>query len=250
MEKFEYALPLNMLIGSIFRQIRIANRLDQGDVAQVTTLLPSTISKIESNSVQLTVDFIFTLCTFYELTPSTLFLLVEEVISVLQTEHKIFKNTEKPSGGLNIGKTAVTLNVDEIITPFSLGVAGGALSAVAFAGGSILGILNDNKKPLKATSFTGSVLAGAAALLANPMTLSMGIASYTALKESKKNAEQVKLFALSSKHLNDILDELVKNGRILSNLTLISNEKKSLYKEIIKQRETLEKEHKDKDVID
>ena len=42
MEKFEYALPLNMLIGSIFRQIRIANRLDQGDVAQVTTLLPST----------------------------------------------------------------------------------------------------------------------------------------------------------------------------------------------------------------
>lgn len=60
---------------------KIANRLDQGDVAQVTTLLPSTISKLNLNSVQLTVDFIFTLCTFYELTPSTLFLLVEEVIS-------------------------------------------------------------------------------------------------------------------------------------------------------------------------
>ena len=86
---------LNSVVGCIFRHLRNISDVGQLELADITNLPASTISKIESGSINITVELIFMLCSYYQISLTEFFKILETAIQSLY-EDKVFIYLIKP----------------------------------------------------------------------------------------------------------------------------------------------------------
>lgn len=235
---------MNSVVGCIFRHLRNISDVGQLEIAEITKLPTSTISKIESGSINITIELCFMLCSYYQISFTEFFRILETAIeslyddkvfiyltkteSVTIKEHTISidKTTSRASAGaLSEIKTALTS--DSLVNHMALGAAVGVAGA---AGGMIV----------------APVVLGAGALLAitNPILGALSIGKekkgsrqYERLIETtteKKisggkeatEEEMIDLPILSAKQIYAILKDTL-NSLPIENL---SQEQKNLYK--------------------
>lgn len=80
---------LNSVVGCIFRHLRNISDVGQLELADITNLPASTISKIESGSINITVELIFMLCSYYQISLTEFFKVLETAIQSLYDD-KVF----------------------------------------------------------------------------------------------------------------------------------------------------------------
>lgn len=95
MENFVFATNLNVVMGCVFKEIRTKFGIEQTVISNALDIPVSTISKIESGSMNLTAEYIFMLCSFYGVKASYFLEVVERCIDYLQMNKKVFVYNEK-----------------------------------------------------------------------------------------------------------------------------------------------------------
>lgn len=86
MTVYIWSVSLNTLTGCMFRHIRDTIGKGQKDVAKEIGQLPSTISKLESGSANITIEHIYSFCTTYRISLSDFVELIEQATLKLQQE--------------------------------------------------------------------------------------------------------------------------------------------------------------------
>lgn len=81
-----WSASLNTTVGCIFRHLRNVANIDQAVVAEAVKLPASTISKLESGSANITIEYAFALCLFYEITLTEFARIVEMTLVELEKE--------------------------------------------------------------------------------------------------------------------------------------------------------------------
>lgn len=81
-----WSASLNTTVGCIFRHLRNVANIDQAVVAEAVKLPTSTISKLESGSTNITIEYTFALCLFYEITLTEFARVVEMTLVELEKE--------------------------------------------------------------------------------------------------------------------------------------------------------------------
>ena len=190
MATYIWSAPLNMAVGCIFKHFRILRNLDQAEAAEISGLVASTISKLESGSTNITIEHVFILCAAYKVSLSDFARVIELAVIELHKE-KVFvyseKSVEKSEYVVIKDNTVVVKTEDSLL---SLGASTG-IGAVA------------------------SVLAGP---LAGPLGIMLGVAGASAYSKyknsnSKKHKdateteldEEITLPKLSSKQIYSVL---------------------------------------------
>lgn len=190
MATYIWSAPLNMAVGCIFKHFRILRNLDQAEAAEISGLVASTISKLESGSTNITIEHVFILCATYKVSLSDFARVIELAVIELHKE-KVFvyseKSVEKSEYVVIKDNTVVVKTEDSLL---SLGASTG-IGAVA------------------------SVLAGP---LAGPLGIMLGVAGASAYSKyknsnSKKHKdateteldEEITLPKLSSKQIYSVL---------------------------------------------
>lgn len=80
---------LNSVVGCVFRHLRNISDVGQLELAEITNLPASTISKIESGSINITIELIFMLCSYYQISLTEFFKILETAIESLYDD-KVF----------------------------------------------------------------------------------------------------------------------------------------------------------------
>lgn len=78
--EFTFSTTLDAVIGSILKDMRQKLQLEQADVAKVLSFQPSTLSKIETGSIKITVEYVAMLCGTYSVKLSDFFAILEECV--------------------------------------------------------------------------------------------------------------------------------------------------------------------------
>lgn len=81
-----WSASLNTTVGCIFRHLRNVANIDQAIVAEAVKLPASTISKLESGSANITIEYAFALCLFYDITLTEFARIVEMTLVELEKE--------------------------------------------------------------------------------------------------------------------------------------------------------------------
>lgn len=79
-----FSTTLDAVIGSILKDRRQKLQLEQADVAKALSFQPSTLSKIETGSVKITVEYVAMLCGAYNIKLSDFFAILEECVNYLK----------------------------------------------------------------------------------------------------------------------------------------------------------------------
>lgn len=97
-----WSASLNTTVGCIFRHLRNVANIDQAIVAEAVKLPASTISKLESGSANITIEYAFALCLFYDITLTEFARIVEMTLVELEKErvfiHLEMSKLEKSKG--------------------------------------------------------------------------------------------------------------------------------------------------------
>lgn len=199
---------LNSVVGCIFRHLRNISDVGQLELADITNLPASTISKIESGSINITVELIFMLCSYYQISLTEFFKILETAIQSLY-EDKVFiyltktesvtikentismdKATSVASAGAlsgakltsaslaTMGGGAIASSRDERATPTVIKEVGANNIGLGTAGGTaLLGAMG-------AVTFPALLGAGALLAISNPI-----LGALSALKKNKGSTE-------------------------------------------------------------
>lgn len=126
MATYIWSAPLNMAVGCIFKHFRILRNLDQAEAAEISGLVASTISKLESGSTNITIEHVFILCAAYKVSLSDFARVIELAVIELHKE-KVFvyseKSVEKSEYVVIKDNTVVVKTEDSLL---SLGASTGA----------------------------------------------------------------------------------------------------------------------------
>lgn len=202
---------LNSVVGCIFRHLRNISDVGQLELADITNLPASTISKIESGSINITVELIFMLCSYYQISLTEFFKILETAIQSLY-EDKVFiyltktesvtikentismdKATSVASAGAlsgakltsaslaTMGGGAIASSRDERATPTVIKEVGANNIGLGTAGGTaLLGAMG----AMGAVTFPALLGAGALLAISNPI-----LGALSALKKNKGSTE-------------------------------------------------------------
>lgn len=196
MATYIWSAPLNMAVGCIFKHFRILRNLDQAEAAEISGLVASTISKLESGSTNITIEHVFILCAAYKVSLSDFARVIELAVIELHKE-KVFvyseKSVEKSEYVVIKDNTVVVKTEDSLL---SLGASTGADIGVGIA----------------------------ASVLAGPLGIVLGVAGASAYSKyknsnSKKHKdateteldEEITLPKLSSKQIYSVLKDFFES---------------------------------------
>lgn len=114
---------LNTVTGAILRHLRSTTNKDQATVAESVNLPTSTISKLESGSANITIEYIYMLCHLYEIS-LTDFARIIELASVELLRQKVYIYVEK-SESIDLKDGTVVVHPYSSIKTGALGILGG-----------------------------------------------------------------------------------------------------------------------------
>ena len=77
MTSYIWCTSLNTVTGAVLRHLRNSTKKDQITVAKAINLPTSTISKLESGSANITIEYVYMLCNVYEISLTTFSKLIE-----------------------------------------------------------------------------------------------------------------------------------------------------------------------------
>ena len=86
MANYIWSAQLNIVTGSLFRHMRTATGKGQKEVAEETSQLASTISKLESGASNITIEHIYSFCTLYKVSLSDFVELLEQATAELDKQ--------------------------------------------------------------------------------------------------------------------------------------------------------------------
>lgn len=199
---------LNSVVGCIFRHLRNISDVGQQELADITNLPASTISKIESGSINITVELIFMLCSYYQISLTEFFKVLETAIQSLY-EDKVFIYLTKTES-VNIKENTISMDKTTSLAS-ARALSGAALTSASLAamgGGAIASSRDDNATPtvLKEVGVSsmalGAISAAAIGPLAIPVALGAGallaisnpiLGSLSIFKKNKEKIENKKL---------------------------------------------------------
>lgn len=154
---------LNSVVGCVFRHLRNISDVGQLELAEITNLPASTISKIESGSINITIELIFMLCSYYQISLTEFFKILETAIESLYDD-KVFIYLTKTEF-VTIKENTISMARDTSMASAGvlsdrLGISSGTSTAAGLAAGLAAGGI-----------LTFPVFLGASALLAisNPI---------------------------------------------------------------------------------
>lgn len=199
---------LNSVVGCIFRHLRNISDVGQLELADITNLPASTISKIESGSINITVELIFMLCSYYQISLTEFFKILETAIQSLY-EDKVFIYLTKTE---SVTIKENTISMDKATSVASAGALSGAkltsASLAAMGGGAIASSRDERATPtvIKEVSANniglgtagGTALLGAMGAVTFPALLGAGallaisnpiLGALSALKKNKGSTE-------------------------------------------------------------
>lgn len=148
MATYIWSAPLNMAVGCIFKHFRILRNLDQAEAAEISGLVASTISKLESGSTNITIEHVFILCAAYKISLSDFARVIELAVIELHKE-KVFvyseKSVEKSEYVVIKDNTVVVKTEDSLLslgasTGANIGVAASVLALPLGSLGIVLGV--------------------------------------------------------------------------------------------------------------
>lgn len=199
---------LNSVVGCIFRHLRNISDVGQLELADITNLPASTISKIESGSINITVELIFMLCSYYQISLTEFFKILETAIQSLY-EDKVFIYLTKTE---SVTIKENTISMDKATSVASAGALSGAkltsASLAAMGGGAIASSRDERATPtvikevganniglgtaggtallgaMGAVTFPALLGAGALLAISNPI-----LGALSALKKNKGSTE-------------------------------------------------------------
>lgn len=94
MANYIWSAQLNIVTGSLFRHMRTATGKGQKEVAEETSQLASTISKLESGASNITIEHIYSFCTLYKVSLSDFVELLEQATAELD-KHRVLLYVDK-----------------------------------------------------------------------------------------------------------------------------------------------------------
>ena len=188
MATYIWSAPLNMAVGCIFKHFRILRNLDQAEAAEISGLVASTISKLESGSTNITIEHVFILCAAYKVSLSDFARVIELAVIELHKE-KVFVYSEK-----SVEKSEYVVIKDNTV------------------------VVKTEDSLLSLGASTGAGIGAVASVLAGPLGIMLGVAGASAYSKyknsnSKKHKdatetevdEEITLPKLSSKQIYSVL---------------------------------------------
>lgn len=127
MASYIWCTSLNTVTGAVLRHLRNSENKDQVTVAEAINLPTSTISKLESGSANITIEYIYMLCNVYEVS-LTKFAELIELASVELLKEKVY---------IYVGKSDFVdiKNSTAVVHPYAgVTAAGGALGLLGGLG--------------------------------------------------------------------------------------------------------------------
>lgn len=227
---------LNSVVGCVFRHLRNISDVGQLELAEITNLPASTISKIESGSINITIELIFMLCSYYQISLTEFFKILETAIESLHDdkvfiyltktefvtikEHTISmaKDTSMASAGVfsdTSGKIAAATAATA-----TTALAGGILTLPVFLGASALLAISNPILGALSASRKNKELVSTEKLVEKAVDKKI-----SAIGEASEE-EMIDLPILPAKQIYRILKETLDNLPIEK----LSKEQKSLYK--------------------
>lgn len=148
MQEFKYIASYEILTAAVLKHLRQYTQGGQVDVAKISDIPKSTLSRLEAGEAKLTVEYLAILCDVYGIKTSEFFNAVEICTEYLQKEQSTLIHTERqvlnqniktikidatalnsPALGMTAGSAvAAALKISSTIVPISL--VGAAVSAI------------------------------------------------------------------------------------------------------------------------
>lgn len=132
MQEFKYIASYEILVATVLKHLRQYAQGGQIDVAKISDIPKSTLSRLESGEAKLTVEYLVILCNVYNIKTSEFFGAVEVCTEYLQTELATLIRTERKVLNPELAKLAFASN-------FGLGLGLAlSLNPVVYLAGSLI----------------------------------------------------------------------------------------------------------------
>lgn len=223
---------LNSVVGCVFRHLRNISDVGQLELAEITNLPASTISKIESGSINITIELIFMLCSYYQISLTEFFKILETAIESLHDD-KVFiyltktefvtikEHTISMAKDTSMASAGVFSDSGKIATAATTAaLAGGILTLPVFLGASALLAISNPILGALSASRKNKELVSTEKLVEKAIDKKI-----SAIGEASEE-EMIDLPILPAKQIYRILKETLDNLPIEK----LSKEQKSLYK--------------------
>lgn len=109
MQEFKYIASYEVLVATVLKHLRQYAQGGQVDVAKISDIPKSTLSRLEAGEAKLTVEYLAILCDVYGIKTSEFFNAVEICTGYLQTEQSTLIHTERQVLNQNTMRAATTL---------------------------------------------------------------------------------------------------------------------------------------------